>query len=119
MILPTRSDCVPMVLAEANAFGLPVVTTQTGGIPSIVREGENGFMLPLSARGSDYAKVIAEIYLDDQRYAKLVTSSRAAFDARLNWDAWGIAITNSIKTMLNQEIFPTGLRHPSHVVRSV
>ena len=29
-----------MVLAEANAFGLPVVTTQTGGIPSIVREGE-------------------------------------------------------------------------------
>jgi glycosyltransferase involved in cell wall biosynthesis len=96
MILPTRSDCVPMVLAEANAFGLPVITTQTGGIPSIVREGENGFMLPLDARGADYAKVIAEIYQDDQRYAELVQSSRAAFDERLNWDAWGIAITKII-----------------------
>jgi glycosyltransferase involved in cell wall biosynthesis len=119
MILPTRSDCVPMVLAEANAFGLPVLTTQTGGIPSIVREGENGFMLPLSARGSDFAKVIAEVYQDEQRYIELVISSRAAFEQRLNWDAWGIAFTKSIKALLEQEAFPTGPRHPSHIASSV
>jgi glycosyltransferase involved in cell wall biosynthesis len=115
MILPTRSDCVPMVLAEANAFGLPVITTQTGGIPSIVREGENGFMLPLSARGSDYAKMIAEVYQDEQRYIELVISSRVAFEQRLNWDAWGIAFTNSVKAMLDQETFPADPRHPSRV----
>jgi len=101
MILPTRSDCVPMVLAEAGAFGLPVVTTNTGGIPGIIREGENGFMLPLSARGSEYAEVIAKVYRDDQRYAELVKSSRAAFDNRLNWDAWGASVTNIIKKMLD------------------
>lgn len=106
---------MPMVLAEANAFGLPVITTQTGGIPSIVREGENGFMLPLSARGSDYAKVIAEVYQDEQRYIELVISSRVAFEQRLNWDAWGIAFTNSVKAMLDQETFPVDPRHPSRV----
>jgi glycosyltransferase involved in cell wall biosynthesis len=101
-----------MVLAEANAFGLPVITTQTGGIPSIVREGENGFMLPLEARGADYAKVIAEVYQDDQRYAELVKSSRAAFDERLNWDAWGSAIRKIIKDLLGQERFPRAPKIP-------
>ena len=119
MILPTRSDCVPMVLAEANAFGLPVVTTQTGGIPSIVRQGENGFTLPLSARGPDYARVIAEVYQDDLRYAQLVKSSRAAFDERLNWDAWGIAITKIIHDMLDQKNFPREPKPSSHTISSI
>ena len=67
----------------------------------IVREGENGFMLPLSARGSDFANVIAKVYQDEQRYLELVISSRAAFEQRLNWDAWGIAVTDLIREMLN------------------
>ena len=116
LILPTRSDCVPMVLAEAGVFGLPVVTTQTGGIPGIIREGENGFMLPLNARGADYAKIIAEVYRDDQRYAELVQSSRAAFDERLNWDAWGVAVTKIIKEMLGQEKSLRSLGVPSEMV---
>jgi len=103
LILPTRSDCVPMVLGEAGAYGLPVVTTQTGGIPGIIQEGENGFMLPLSAGGADYAQVIADVYRSDQRYAELVSSSRAAFDARLNWDAWGVSVKKIIEEVLNQE----------------
>ena len=100
LILPTRSDCVPMVLGEAGAYGLPVITTQTGGIPGIVRDGENGFMLPLDARGSEYAKIITEVYPDDQRYAELVASSRAAFDDRLNWDAWGTSVKKLLDEML-------------------
>lgn len=103
MILPTRSDCVPMVLAEAGAFGLPVITTNTGGIPGIIKEGENGFMLPVRARGLEYARVIAEVYRDEQRYTELMKSSRAAFDDRLNWDAWGIVVTKIIYEMLDQE----------------
>lgn len=100
LILPTRSDCVPMVLGEANAFGLPAIASRTGGIPGIIREGENGFMLPLGATGADYARVIAGVYRDDARYAALVQSSRAAFDARLNWDAWGGAVANIARGML-------------------
>lgn len=103
LILPTRSDCVPTVLCEAAAYGLPVVTTNTGGIPDVVGDGENGFTLPLSARGAEYAEVIAQVYRDEQRYAELVRSSRAVFDNRLCWDAWGMAHKQLIFEMLESE----------------
>lgn len=43
---PTMSDCFPTVLLEAMAFGVPVVTTDEGGIPDIVADGVSGFIVP-------------------------------------------------------------------------
>lgn len=100
LLLPTRGDCTPIVFSEANAFGLPVITTNTGGVPGVIRDGENGFLLPLEARGDTYAELIAKIYSDDARYSELVRSSRAAFDERLNWDAWGASVSKIIHEML-------------------
>jgi glycosyltransferase involved in cell wall biosynthesis len=104
LLLPTRNECFGIVFCEANAFGLPAITTNTGGVSEVVRNGENGFVLPLSARGTEYAEVIAQIYQDDQRYAELVRSSRAAYDDRLNWDAWGTAVKKLITEMLDRKI---------------
>jgi glycosyltransferase involved in cell wall biosynthesis len=103
LILPTRSEAFGVVFCEAGAFGLPVITTHAGGVPDVVRDGENGFLLPLDARGDEYAEVIAKIYRDDQRYAQIVRSGRAAFDERLNWDAWGIAVKNIMDKTLTMK----------------
>jgi glycosyltransferase involved in cell wall biosynthesis len=100
LFLPTRSEAYGMVFCEASSFGLPSITTNTGGVSGAVRDGENGFMLPPEARGAEYAELIAKIYRDDQRYADLIKSSRAAFEERLNWDAWGITVNRLIKGML-------------------
>lgn len=43
--LPTEGDCLPLVLAEAAASGLPLVSTAVGAIPEIVREGETGLLV--------------------------------------------------------------------------
>lgn len=100
LLLPTRNECFGLVFCEANAFGLPVISTFTGGVPEVIREGENGFLLPLHARGHEYAQVIARLYQDEQSYNDLVRSSRKAFDDRLNWDAWGAAASTYIIEML-------------------
>ena len=44
--LPTRGDCLPMVLSEAGGAGLPLVSTSVGAIPEIVRDGETGLVVP-------------------------------------------------------------------------
>src|SRR5260370_41270745 len=74
LILPTRADCVPNVIGEANAFGVPVITADTGGVAYAVRDGENGYALPYKARGEEYARVIAELSRDEQRYQQLSQS---------------------------------------------
>jgi glycosyltransferase involved in cell wall biosynthesis len=47
--LPSRGDCLPQVLAEAAASGLPLVATATGAMPEIVQDGSNGFLVPVGS----------------------------------------------------------------------
>jgi len=100
-LLPTRCDCSPIVTCEACAFGLPVIATQTGGVPEIVRDGVNGYLLPLKARGADYAKVISGIYRDPARHEQMRKSARLEFETRLNWDAWGKTVADLLKQTVN------------------
>ncbi|MGZ3645180.1 MAG: glycosyltransferase family 4 protein [Ktedonobacteraceae bacterium] len=104
LLVPTRAEAYGLVFCEASAFGLPVITTNTGGVPEIVRDGENGFLLPYEARGEVYADTIAKIYRDDQQYSELVKSSRVAYDTRLNWDVWGLAVKQILAEMLHHEM---------------
>ncbi len=101
LILPTRADCAPNVFKEANAFGVPVITTDTGGVADVIKDGENGYTLPYNAHSEEYARLIAEIYRDEARYNKLATSSRAAYDQRLSWDAWAQAVGDIMKELIN------------------
>jgi glycosyltransferase involved in cell wall biosynthesis len=88
LFVPTRQDCSPMVFAEANSYGVPVITTQTGGVPDVVHEGVNGHLLPINAPADAYADLIWRIWSDRSRYDQLRKSSQTRFDNTLNWSSW-------------------------------
>lgn len=46
MLNPTRVDNMPNSVLEALASGVPVVTTDVGGIPYIVKHGETALLVP-------------------------------------------------------------------------
>ena len=88
-ILPTRAECFGVVFCEASAFGLPSLATDTGGIPTAVRNGVNGYRFPLEAGAEVYADRIASLFKNyDTQYVPLCTSARDLFENELNWDAF-------------------------------
>ena len=40
------NECFPLVLLEAMCDGLPIVTTFEGGIPDMIKDGINGYLVP-------------------------------------------------------------------------
>lgn len=45
-VLPTLGECLALVLMEAAAAGLPIVTTDVGALAEAVRPGETGLIVP-------------------------------------------------------------------------
>lgn len=88
LLVPSRADCTPMVIAEANAFGVPALVSDIGGIGTLVKPGVNGYLFASTASGSEYGDVAAQIFADLQAYQQLSQTSRKEYETRLNWDAW-------------------------------
>ena len=110
LILPTRQECFGVVFCEASAFGLPSITTETGGIGGAVYNGKNGYRLPYDAKGDEYARVIFKIFNDyPNNYVPLAQSSRHMFETILNWDSWAINLKKILAS--HKEIFDHEMNH--------
>jgi glycosyltransferase involved in cell wall biosynthesis len=89
LLLPTRAECAGVVFCEASAYAIPSITTDTGGVSTYVRNGMNGFALPLPAGGDAYAEKISQLLSDNQAMLNLKQSTRKYYEENLKWDLWG------------------------------
>ncbi len=99
-LLPTRSECFGVVFNEASAHGLPVLATETGGVPTIVQSDENGFLFPPDAPPRRYAQQIGSLWNNEDRYKALCHQTRTRYEERLSWDAWGKRIKQLVRISL-------------------
>jgi glycosyltransferase involved in cell wall biosynthesis len=69
-ILPTLEDLFSLVVMEAMACGLPVLTTIYNGARELIREGENGYIFD-SANIEDIKKVLVKVYKNRDKLKKM------------------------------------------------
>lgn len=93
LLLPSRGDCTPMVIAEALAHGTPVLASDTGGVADVLGAPAAGRILPLSAGPDDWAATITDLLTDSAEYSWLCEAGHDRARTRLSWDAWAEDIT--------------------------
>lgn len=85
VLMPSRSETFGLVAAEAQACGIPVVASNTGGLPYVVKASETGLLVDGHDPRSFAAAVRA--ILDHPTFAKKLSAEAEAFSQRFSWDA--------------------------------
>lgn len=85
LILPSRADACPISFAEANAFGVPCITSTVGGIPDAIIDDINGKTFSLESPIKDCCDYMVNLFNHYPRYAALALSSFNEYQTRLNW----------------------------------
>ena len=96
LFVPSRAEAYGIVFCEANAYGLPCIATQVGGIPTIVKSGVNGELFALDASIETYCMYLIKFYSNFAAYQQLASSALNESQTRLNWRC----AVNSLKSLL-------------------
>lgn len=99
LFVPSKAEAYGIVFCEANAFGVPCLTTCVGGIGTIVKDNINGMTFGLDASISAYCNDIVNLMSDRARYASLALSSYNEYETRLNWKT----ATQTVKKLIEEE----------------
>jgi glycosyltransferase involved in cell wall biosynthesis len=75
LVLPSGNEGTPVSVIEALAAELPVVATRVGGVPDVVRDGEDGFLVEAGAT-DDLADRLAQLAGDPALRARMGKQGR-------------------------------------------
>ncbi|MGZ4287817.1 MAG: glycosyltransferase family 4 protein [Solirubrobacteraceae bacterium] len=89
--LPSFAEGVPVVLMEAMAAGLPVVSTRVMGIPELVEDGVSGELVA-PGRPDSLAAAIRKLTAEPERRAAFGRAGRARVVAQYDVRTWVAAL---------------------------
>jgi glycosyltransferase involved in cell wall biosynthesis len=76
LLLPSANEGTPVSVIEALAAGRPVVATRVGGVPDVVRDGTDGFLVEVGDTDG-LAAHLAELARDPDRRIEMGERGRA------------------------------------------
>jgi glycosyltransferase involved in cell wall biosynthesis len=59
--MPSRWEGLPLALLEAMAMSRPIVATRVSGIPDVIKDGENGLLVP-AAQPKEFAAALRRLF---------------------------------------------------------
>jgi glycosyltransferase involved in cell wall biosynthesis len=86
-----------LVIGETNAYGCPMLITNTGGTESLLIPGQNGQLFDPTATGEDFADAVIALTQTRAQYDALSKSSFEHCHARMVWSVWGTSLRDTLR----------------------
>lgn len=90
----------PAALMEAMAYGIPVVSTSTGGIPEVLRDDSGLLVSPGTA--DELADALALLMSDEQRRKEVAERGRQRIREEFNWEIFRRRFLEMVKQSCRQ-----------------
>lgn len=84
--LPSRWEGLPMAVLEAMAAGLPVVASEVGGVPTAIRDGEEGLLVPAEDTAA-LARALERLLADTSLRRQMGEAARRRYASDFTLDA--------------------------------
>lgn len=82
-VLPSRYEGIPYVILEAMSLGIPLISTDVGGISEVIRNGENGLLIQKENSGALSENIIRLMENEDLR-KRLKENARSDYEKFYN-----------------------------------
>lgn len=110
-VMASFAEGVPVVLMEAMAAGVPVVATQIAGIPELVEDGINGYLVP-PGDAQSVADRVDELLKDADRRSAFGAAGRQKVDAEFNIHKEAARLTEVLTGSLAGRALPVRVELP-------
>lgn len=94
-------ECFPLVLLEAMSFGLPIVSTNEGGIPDIVEDGKTGFICK-TKDAKDLAEKLEILIKNPELRWKMGSAGRRKFEQNFTLEHFEIRLKKILNSILKE-----------------
>ena len=85
VVVPSRMESLPTTVKEAFYLNVPVVATNVGGIPELVKDNETGILVP-SENPDRLADAVNELLSDKQKAKRLANNGNKFVKNHMTWD---------------------------------
>jgi glycosyltransferase involved in cell wall biosynthesis len=99
-VLPSLTEGTPMALLEAMAVGVPAIATSVGGVPKVIEDGVNGFLIN-PADSEALADKIMTLIHNSSLSKKIVENAIDIIEKEYNVHEWCRKIETQYDSLLN------------------
>ena len=85
VVVPSRMESLPTTVKEAFYLNVPVVATNVGGIPELIKDDETGILVP-SENPDKLAAAVNELLFDKQKAKRLANNGNKFVKNNMTWD---------------------------------